>query len=61
MKNAKIREAATAAGVKHWQIADALGIADGTFCRKLRYEFNEAETEKVLAIIRSIAEQGAEK
>ncbi|MBQ7547913.1 MAG: hypothetical protein IJT41_13235 [Clostridia bacterium] len=57
MKNIQIREAAAAAGVKHWQIAEALGIADGTFSRKLRHEFDEAETEKVLSIIRKIAEQ----
>lgn len=57
MKNKRIREAAAAAGVKHWQIAEALGVADGTFSRKLRHEFDEAETQKVLAIICKLSEK----
>lgn len=51
MKNIEIREAAKAAGVKLWQIADKLGITDGNFSRKLRKELNSAEKTQIMAII----------
>ena len=40
MKNNDIRLAAAGAGVCLWQIADALGIADNSFSRKLRKELS---------------------
>ena len=51
MTNQDIRQAAAGAGVKLWQIADELGIADCNFSRKLRKELPQAEKEKILAII----------
>ena len=56
MKNTDIREAAAAAGVKLWQIAEKLNINDGNFSRKLRREFSAEEKERIFAIIREIAE-----
>lgn len=38
-------------GLKIWQVAYAFGITDSNFSRKLRKEFSEADTEKVLSII----------
>lgn len=38
-------------GVRMWMIADALGIADTTFCRKLRKELSPSEKEKIFSII----------
>ena len=55
MKNQEIRKTAKAAGVKMWEIADALGIADTTFCRKLRKELPANEKEQVLSIIAELA------
>ena len=54
MKNIEIREAAKAAGVKLWQIADKLGITDGNFSRKLRKELTAEEKTKIRAIIAEI-------
>lgn len=58
MKNKDIREAAKAAGVKLWQIADKLGINDGNFSRKLRRELNTDEKENIFKIIAEL--KGAE-
>lgn len=58
--NERIREAAKKHGVKLWQIADALGMNDGNFSRKLRRELPPDEVEKILAIIARIAEGAKE-
>lgn len=55
MKNQEIRNLAKSAGVKMWEIADALGIADTTFCRKLRRELPSEEKEKIFRIIHELA------
>ena len=55
MKNADVREKAKSAGVKIWQIADALGIRDYNLSRKLRYELPEAEKKKILQIIEQLS------
>lgn len=51
MKNLDIRTEAKNAGVKLWQIADELGMTDGSFSRKLRKELNHEEKAKIRAII----------
>lgn len=56
MKNQRIREAAKSAGVKLWQIADAVGINDSNFSRKLRHELPEDEQRRILEIIKQISE-----
>lgn len=43
--------------VKHWQIADALGITDTQFSRKLRYELDAEFKNKVMKLIDQIAVQ----
>ncbi len=57
MKNQDIRRTAAGAGVKLWQIADALGIADCNFSRKLRKELPDGEKAKILAIIEDLAKE----
>lgn len=51
MKGAEIKNRILAAGLKLWQVADKFGCTDGNFSRKLRKDFSEADTEKVLSII----------
>lgn len=51
MRNEGIRELAKSKGVLLWQIADKLGITDGSFSRKLRHELTPQEQERVLQII----------
>lgn len=57
MNNQDIRRAAAGAGIKLWQIADALGIADCSLSRKLRRELPAAEKEKIKAIIEKLSKE----
>ena len=52
--NRDIRDAATAAGVRLWRIADALGITDGTLSRRLRHELPQDEKQQVLEVIQAL-------
>ena len=55
--NGIVREAALRNGILLWEVADALGMSDGTFSRKLRKEFSQEETQKVLSIIERLAQE----
>lgn len=55
--NVDIRRAAAGAGVRLWQIADALGIMDTTFSRKLRKELSQEEKAKIFDIIKKLSEE----
>lgn len=52
--NMKIREKARNSGVRLWQIADALGMQESLFSKKLRKELPEDEQERILSIIDSV-------
>lgn len=53
--NMKIREKARNSGVRLWQIADALGMQESLFSKKLRKELTEEEQENILSIIDDLA------
>lgn len=57
MCNKEIREAAKKAGIHLWQVAEACGINDGNFSRKLRRELPQEEKEKILEIIDRLAHE----
>lgn len=57
MENQRIREAAKAAGVKLWQVAEAYGLSDGNFSRKLRHELPEKEQKRILKIIEELKKE----
>lgn len=57
MANRDIKLAAAGAGVRMWQVADKLGILDCNLSRKLRHELNQEEREKILSIIRELAQE----
>ena len=57
MANLDIRAAAVSAGVKLWRVADALGIADSSFSRKLRKELPQEEKEKIFSIIQKLSQE----
>lgn len=60
MKGSEIRALILKNGVKIWQVADAFGVSDTTFSKKLRYNFSEADTKRILAIIEQLkAEKSA--
>ena len=51
MANEKIRRAARESGVRLWQLADAWGVNDVTFCKKLRHQFRPEDERRALEII----------
>ena len=57
--NAAIRQAAKEAGVKLWQVADAVGVNDGNLSRKLRHELPTAEQDRIIAIIAKLSKEGS--
>ncbi len=59
MCNKDIRNAAAGRGVRLWQIAEALGIADCSFSRKLRRELPTQEKDRIFAIICELGEEDA--
>lgn len=55
--NVEIRQAAKAAKVKLWQIAEVVGVNDGNFSRKLRHELPDDEKQRVLEIIDQLSKE----
>lgn len=58
MNNKKIRAALAAYGMKHWELAELLGIHPVTLSIKLRHELPEEEQEE---IVNTIKASGREK
>jgi len=56
-ENEDIRAAAKSAGVYLWQVAEALGLHDSAFAKKLRHELPAAEREKVLHTITELSQK----
>ena len=59
MKNKDIRAAIADAGLRMWQVAEALNIADTTFCRKLRRALSDEDKARVYAAIAELAKEAA--
>lgn len=55
--NQDVRQKASSAGLRLWQIAEALGIADYTLSRKLRKELPDEEKEQIFFIIQELAQE----
>ena len=51
MQNKEIRERANQTGVKHWQIAERLGIGEYTLSKMLRKELDEEKKKEILRVI----------
>lgn len=60
MNNQDIRIAILQANLKHYQIANKLGIQEESFSRKLRYELAESEKFKVLNAIEELKKEKKE-
>lgn len=54
MSNTDIRAEIMAAGLRHWQIAEHLGVSESWLCRKLRHELPEDEKEKIRSVIKEL-------
>lgn len=57
MCNKDIRNTAAGCGVRLWQIAEALGMADCSFSRKLRKELPDDEKQRIFGIIENLARE----
>lgn len=53
--NNEIREKAKAAKVKHWQIANAMGVSEQTLVRWLRTPLDECKRQRITAAIEQLA------
>ena len=49
--NVEVREAILKSGLKQWQVAQMLGVHEGTFSRMLRMELSPDMKEKILDTI----------
>lgn len=58
MNNKDIRNTAGGYGIRLWQVAEALGMNESAFSRKLRKELPEEEKAKILAVIEELAKEG---
>ena len=55
MNNQDIRNAIGGNGLKHWQVAEALGVSESLLSRKLRSELPDDEKNKILEIVKQLA------
>lgn len=58
MKNEKTRKAIADAGLKYWQVADAIGISPYTFSTWLRHELAGVRQERVEKAIAALSKGG---
>lgn len=54
MTGAEIKQSILTAGLKIWQVAYAYGVTDSNFSRKLRRDFSDKDTQKVMDIIEKL-------
>ena len=59
MKNRLIKEALASHNMFQYQLADLLGVNEGTVCRKLRHELPTKEQERIVKIIENASEMKA--
>ena len=57
MANEDVRRSAAGAGVKLWQIAEAMGLADCSLSRKLRKELTSDDKDKIFLIINQLSKE----
>ena len=61
MRNEESRTYAKAKRVKLWQIAAELGLNDGNFSRKLRFELSAETKAQIFRIIDELSEVNAKE
>ena len=57
MNNKEIRNAAGGHGLKLWQVAEAIGMNESAFSRKLRKELPQEEKQRILETIDRLAQE----
>lgn len=53
-RNALVRSAMAEAGIRHWQLANQLGVSRVTLQDRLRYELTKEERQKILTAITAL-------
>lgn len=61
MKNVDVRTRAKQAGVRLWQIAQALGMQDSNFSKLLRTELPQEKKGEICSIIQRLEKEAVEK
>lgn len=59
MTGAEVKNLIISSGLKCWQVAEAWGLCDSNFSRKLRKPFTEDEVGKLKKIISELKKQNA--
>lgn len=57
MNNVRLRKAITDTGLKHWEVADAVGVCHYTFSVWLRHELSDARRIRVEAAIERLRKE----
>lgn len=57
LRNLDVRDAIRAAGVRHWEVAERLGVREETLCRKLRHELSDNEKKKLLRAVEQLKKE----
>lgn len=57
MNNIEIRNAAGGCGLRLWQVAEAIGMNESAFSRKLRKELPQEEKKKIIGIIEQLSQE----
>lgn len=57
MSNKEIRNAAGGHGLRLWEVAEAIGMNEFAFSRKLRKELPEEEKQRILEAIYHLAQE----
>ena len=57
MANEEIKRAVVESGLKLWQVAAKLGLNDGNFSRKLRFELSDRVKENIFVAIEGLKKE----
>ena len=58
VNNKEVRAAISEAGLKHWQVAEKMGVSDFTFSVWLRHELRQERREEILRTIEEMKAEG---
>lgn len=54
MKNKEVLLQMQRTGIRQWEIAEAYGVSEGVFSRRMRHELSPKDRQKVLDIIKEL-------
>lgn len=57
MQNEAIRKSISDSGLRYWEVADAIGIADTTFAKWLRHELPAEKQKQILDTISQMKQE----